>query len=189
MRHAGLTSALPIGLLALAVILPACRGGLVSVARCPQLLLPYSLPAAVAAIALASITTRTDGEKPAARGVKTPPHAKALSGSICCHSAAPRRRHPLARWRRSRTEEHQAPVLRGRRLTLLLWAHRQRLCLQARRAQQRLQANHSQWPRGRKHNLAERRHHAPFLPANPTQSRPARRSVGLRECTAPSWWR
>jgi hypothetical protein len=51
------------------------------------LLLPYSLPAAVAAIALASITTRTDGEKAAARGVKTPPHAKALSGSICCHSA------------------------------------------------------------------------------------------------------
>src|SRR5688572_19524949 len=53
MRHARLTSALPIGLLALAVILPACRGGLVSAARCPQLLLPYSLPAAVAAVALA----------------------------------------------------------------------------------------------------------------------------------------
>jgi hypothetical protein len=51
------------------------------------LLLPYSLPAAVAAIALASITTRTDGEKRAAGGVKTLPHAKALSRSICCHGA------------------------------------------------------------------------------------------------------
>jgi hypothetical protein len=30
MRHARLASALPIGSLALAVILPACRGGLVS---------------------------------------------------------------------------------------------------------------------------------------------------------------
>ena len=87
MRHTRLTSALPIGLLALAVILSACCGGLVSVARCPHLLLPHSLPAAITAIALASITTRTDGEKHAAGGVKTPPHAKALSGPICCHSA------------------------------------------------------------------------------------------------------
>ena len=67
--------------------LPACGGGLVSAARCPQLLLPYSLPAAVAAIALASITTRTDSEKRIARGIKAPPNAKALSRSICCHAA------------------------------------------------------------------------------------------------------
>jgi hypothetical protein len=62
MRHTRATSALPIGLLAPAVILPACRGGLVSAARCPQLLLPHSLPAALAAIALAAITARTDSE-------------------------------------------------------------------------------------------------------------------------------
>ncbi len=85
MRHAGLTSALPVGLLALAVIVPTCRGGLVSVARCPQLLLAHSLPAAVAAIALAPITTRTDSEKLVARGVTTAPLAKAFSRSICCH--------------------------------------------------------------------------------------------------------
>src|ERR1017187_3964980 len=83
MRHTGHALASPIGLLALAVMLPACRGGLVSAACCPQLLLPYALPAAVAAIALAPITTRTDGEKHAASGVKTPPHAKAPSGPIC----------------------------------------------------------------------------------------------------------
>ena len=62
MRHTRLASALPIGLLALAVILSACCGGLVSAARCPQLLLPHSLPAALAAIALAAITARTDSE-------------------------------------------------------------------------------------------------------------------------------
>ena len=39
MRHARLTPPLPIGLLTLAVILLACRGGLVPAARCPQLLL------------------------------------------------------------------------------------------------------------------------------------------------------
>jgi hypothetical protein len=85
MRHAGLTSALPIGLLALPVILPAGRGGLVSAARRPQLLLPYSRPAAVAAIALASITTGTDSEKHVAGGINAPPHAETLSRSVCCH--------------------------------------------------------------------------------------------------------
>src|SRR5205823_5813245 len=63
MRHTRLASGLPIRLLASAVILPTCLGALVSAARCPQLLLSYSLPAAVAAIALASITTRTDSKK------------------------------------------------------------------------------------------------------------------------------
>ncbi len=83
MRHARLTSSLPIGLLALAVILLAYRRGLVSTARCPHLLLSHSLPAAVTAIALAAITTRTDGEKRVARWVKAPPHAKAFGRLIC----------------------------------------------------------------------------------------------------------
>jgi len=52
------------------------------------LLLPHSLPAAITAIALASITTRTDGEKRVARGVKASPHAKALNRPICCHGTA-----------------------------------------------------------------------------------------------------
>ena len=85
MRHARLTSAFAIGLLALVVIVPASRGGLVPAARCPQLLLPHSLPAGMAAIALASITTLTDSEKRVARGVKASPHAKALNRPICCH--------------------------------------------------------------------------------------------------------
>ena len=85
MRHARLASAFAIGLLALVVIVPACRGGLVSAARCPQLLLPHSPPAAVAAIALAPITTCTESEKRVARGVKASPHAKALDRPICCH--------------------------------------------------------------------------------------------------------
>jgi hypothetical protein len=84
MRHAGLTSASPVGLLALAVIVPTCRRGLISAARCPQLLLACSLPAAVTAIALASITTRTDSEKRVAGGVTTPPLAKSFDRSICC---------------------------------------------------------------------------------------------------------
>jgi hypothetical protein len=41
MRHARLTSPLPIGLLALAVILLAYRRGLVSASRCPHLLLSH----------------------------------------------------------------------------------------------------------------------------------------------------
>ena len=85
MRHARPTSAFAIGLLPLVVIVPACRGGLVSAARCPQLLLPHSPPAAVAAIALAPITTRTDGEKRVARRVNASPHAKAFNRPICCH--------------------------------------------------------------------------------------------------------
>ena len=85
MRHASLTSPLSIGLLALAVILLAYRRGLVSAARCPQLLLTHSLPATVAAITLAPITTRTDGEKRIARRVKAPPHAKTFGRPICCH--------------------------------------------------------------------------------------------------------
>jgi hypothetical protein len=70
MRHARPTSPLPIGLLALAVILLAWRRG---------------LPAIIAAITLAAITTRTDGEKRVARWVKTAPHAKAFGRLICCH--------------------------------------------------------------------------------------------------------
>ena len=85
MRHAALTSPLPIGLLAPAVILLACRRGLVSPPRCPYLLLAHSLPAAIAAIPLAAVTTRTDVEKRVARRVNAPPHAKAFDGSICRH--------------------------------------------------------------------------------------------------------
>jgi hypothetical protein len=84
MRHARLTSPLPIGLLALAVISPAYRRGLVSTARSPQLLLPHSLPAIVAAIALAAIATRTDVEKRVACWIKASPYAKAFGRLICC---------------------------------------------------------------------------------------------------------
>jgi hypothetical protein len=52
MRHARLTSPLPIGLLALAVILLAYRRGLVPAPRCPHLLLSHSLPATVTAISV-----------------------------------------------------------------------------------------------------------------------------------------
>jgi hypothetical protein len=86
MRHTRLTSPLPIGLLALAVILLAYRRCLVSAPRCPHLLLSHSLPATVTAIALAAITTHTNGEKRVARWVKATPHAKAVSRLICCHS-------------------------------------------------------------------------------------------------------
>jgi hypothetical protein len=85
MRHARLTSPLPIGLLALAVISLAYRRGLVSAARCLHLLLSHSLPATVTAITVAAITTRTDGEKSVARWVKAPPHAKAFGRLIWCH--------------------------------------------------------------------------------------------------------
>ena len=68
MRHLRPALALAIGSLTLAVILPAWLGGLVSAACRQQLLLPHSLPADLAAIALAVVTTRTDGEKRAARG-------------------------------------------------------------------------------------------------------------------------
>ena len=85
MRHEGLALALPVGLLALAVVLPARFGGLVSAAGSPQLLSPHSPPAVVAAIALAPITTRTDGEKRVARRVNASPHAKAFNRPICCH--------------------------------------------------------------------------------------------------------
>jgi len=84
MRHTRLTSPLPIGLLALAVILLACRRRLVSAARCPHLLLSHSLPAIIAAITLAAITTSTDGEKRVARWVKTALHAKACGRLLCC---------------------------------------------------------------------------------------------------------
>jgi hypothetical protein len=86
MRHTRLTSPLPIGLLAPAVILLAYRRCLVSAPRCPHLLLSHSLPATVTAIALAAITTRTKGEKRVARWVKATPHPKAVSRLICCHS-------------------------------------------------------------------------------------------------------
>jgi hypothetical protein len=88
MRHTRLTSAFPIGLLALVVIVSAFCGGLVSAARGPQLLLPHSLPAAIAAIALASITARTESEQRVACGVKASPHAKALKRPINCHAIA-----------------------------------------------------------------------------------------------------
>jgi len=85
MRHTRMTSPLPIGLLSLSVILFAYRRGLVSAARCPHLLLSHSLPATVTAIALAAITSCTDGEEHVAGWVKAPPHAKAFSRLICCH--------------------------------------------------------------------------------------------------------
>jgi hypothetical protein len=84
MRHARLTSPLPIGLLALAVISPAYRRCLVSTARCPQLLLPHSLPASVAAIALAAIATGTDTEERVACWIKAPPYPQAFDTLICC---------------------------------------------------------------------------------------------------------
>jgi len=52
MRHARLTLPLPIGPLALAVILLSYRRGLVSAARGPHLLLSHSPPASIAAITL-----------------------------------------------------------------------------------------------------------------------------------------
>jgi hypothetical protein len=48
------------------------------------LLLTHSLPAALTAIALASITTCADREKRVARGVKASPYAEARR-PICCH--------------------------------------------------------------------------------------------------------
>ena len=87
MRHAGLTLALPIGLLALTVILPSWLRGLVSAARCQQLLSPHSLPAVVAAIALAAVTTPTDSKKRIACGVKASAQAKTLNRPIRCHGA------------------------------------------------------------------------------------------------------
>ena len=63
MRHARLALTLSMGLLALAMVLPAHLRGLVSAARCPQLLLPHSLPTGLAAIALAAVTTSTDSKK------------------------------------------------------------------------------------------------------------------------------
>jgi hypothetical protein len=59
MRHAGPSLTLSIGLLALAMIQLACLRSLVSAARCQQLLLPHSLPAGLAAIALAAVTATT----------------------------------------------------------------------------------------------------------------------------------
>jgi hypothetical protein len=88
MRHARLALALPVGLLTLAVVLPARLGGLVSAARCQQLLSPHSLPAVVAAIALAAVTTRTDSKNRVARRVKASAQAKPLNRSIRCHGAA-----------------------------------------------------------------------------------------------------
>jgi hypothetical protein len=49
------------------------------------LLLAHSLPATIAAIALAAVTTRTDVEKRVARWVNAPPHAKAFDRPIRCH--------------------------------------------------------------------------------------------------------
>ena len=85
MRHPGLASTLSMGLLPLAMILPACLRGLVSAARCPQLLLPHSLSTGLAAIALAAVTTRTDSKERVASGVKAPAHAKTLCAPIGFH--------------------------------------------------------------------------------------------------------
>ena len=87
MRHAGLALALPVGLLTLPVVLPARLGALVSAPRCQQLLSPHSLPAVVAAIALAAVTTRTDSKNRVARRVKASAQAKPLNRSIRCHGA------------------------------------------------------------------------------------------------------
>jgi hypothetical protein len=81
MRHARLALTLSMGLLALAMVLPACLRGLVSPARCPQLLLPTGL----AAIALAAVTTRTDSKKSVASGIKAPAHAKTFCASSGFH--------------------------------------------------------------------------------------------------------
>ena len=85
MSHARLAATLSMGLLALAMILPACLRGLVSAARCPQLLLTHSLPTGLAAIALAAVTTRTDSKERVASGVKAPAHAKTFFASIGFH--------------------------------------------------------------------------------------------------------
>jgi len=85
MRHARPALTLSMGLLALAMVLPACLRGLVSAARCPQLLLPHSLPTGLAAIALAAVTTRTDSKKSVASGIKAPAHAKTFCASIGFH--------------------------------------------------------------------------------------------------------
>jgi len=106
MRHARLTPPLPIGPLAPAVILLAYRRGLVSAARCPHLLLSHSPPATVAAIALAAITTRIDGEKRVARWVKASPHAKTFGSLICCHQ------RPLHRVRQRRRCQRRLQVPR-----------------------------------------------------------------------------
>jgi len=87
MRHAGPASTLSIGLLALAMIQLACLRGLVSAARCQQLLLPHSLPTGLAAIALAAVTATTESKHRVAIGVTTPARAKTVSGSIRCHGA------------------------------------------------------------------------------------------------------
>jgi len=75
MRHARLAATLSMGLLALAMIPPACLRGLVSPARCPQLLLPHSL----------AVTTRTDSKERVASGVKALAHAKTFCASIGFH--------------------------------------------------------------------------------------------------------
>ena len=85
MRHARLASTLSMGLLALAMVLPAHLRGLVSAARCPQLLLPHSLPTGLAAIALAAVTTSTDSKKSVASGIKAPAHSKTFCASIGFH--------------------------------------------------------------------------------------------------------
>jgi len=82
MRHARPTSSSPIGPLALAMILLAYRGCLISATGFLQLLLSHPLPASVTAMALAAITTRTDGEKP---GRMRTTHAGEVSvGGVRC---------------------------------------------------------------------------------------------------------
>ena len=87
MRHAGPALPLSIGLLALAMIQLACLRGLVSAARCQQLLLPHSLSTGLAAIALAAVTATTEGEHRIATGITTPARAKAISRSIRGHGS------------------------------------------------------------------------------------------------------
>src|SRR5450759_3049727 len=69
MRHAHPWLTLSIRSLTTAMCLPTCRCRLVTAARSRHLLLPHPLPARVAAIALSTVTTATDGEDRAATGL------------------------------------------------------------------------------------------------------------------------
>jgi hypothetical protein len=67
------------------MILLAYRGCLISATGFLQLLLSHPLPASVTAMALAAITTRTDGEKPG-RMLEA-----VADGAILADQAGPRR--------------------------------------------------------------------------------------------------
>jgi hypothetical protein len=84
MRHAHPWLTLSIRSLTMAMCLPTCRCRLVTAARSRHLLLPHPLPARVAAIALSTVTTATDGEDRAAIRIETPARAKTFRASIRC---------------------------------------------------------------------------------------------------------